>query len=364
MKAGVLGAALAVVCAQAALGAETKAPAGPAQYDAVIAKHAAANGVPEALIRRVIVRESRYNPSALNRGHYGMMQIKPATARAMGYQGAPSGLLDADVNLTYGVRYLAGAYKVAGGNHDRAVRFYASGYYYDAKRKGMLAAIGMGRDGKRASASTVVATAAPVAGVQASGVQGAVPVTAQPSATAPRVVATTSASVARPPAPETPKVAAAPRVLSPTTAPVLASVAPVAQQTAKPAAATRVAAAADAVGGLSRPAVREAPLPGGVVAYAGGRSAPSDPFQGLAPGDAAATPTPPLPPVAPARPATPTAGVADAKAARVPAVVVAASGVPLPPAREPGTTASVAAVETAPKPAPRSPSPMREIRSR
>ncbi|RXF75685.1 lytic transglycosylase domain-containing protein [Hansschlegelia zhihuaiae] len=140
-----MGIALAAACAQSGACAERAAPA---QYDAVIAKHSATTGVPEALIRRVIVRESKYNPSALHRGHYGMMQIKPATARAMGYRGAPTGLLDADTNLTYGVRYLAGAYKVAGGNHDRAVRLYASGYYYDAKRRGMLTAIGLGRDGK------------------------------------------------------------------------------------------------------------------------------------------------------------------------------------------------------------------------
>jgi hypothetical protein len=159
LKAATIGIALAAACAQSGLCAERSAPA---QYDGLIARHSAATGVPEALIRRVIVRESKYNPSALNRGHYGMMQIKPATARAMGYRGAPSGLLDADTNLTYAVRYLAGAYRVAGGNHDRAVRLYASGYYYDAKRKGMLAAIGLGRDGKL-KADPATAPAATVA---------------------------------------------------------------------------------------------------------------------------------------------------------------------------------------------------------
>ena len=33
------------------------------------------------------------------------------------------------------MKYLAGAYRVAGGNADRAVHYYASGYYYAAKRK-------------------------------------------------------------------------------------------------------------------------------------------------------------------------------------------------------------------------------------
>jgi soluble lytic murein transglycosylase-like protein len=66
------------------------------------------------------------------------MQIKPATARGLGYGGSASGLLDADTNMTYAVKYLANAYKVAGGNHDRAVALYAGGYYYAAKAKGML----------------------------------------------------------------------------------------------------------------------------------------------------------------------------------------------------------------------------------
>ena len=96
-------------------------------YDAMIAQHAAANGVPVELVHRVIVRESRYNPRAVNSGNYGMMQIRLGTARGMGYTGSAQGLLDPNVNLTYAVKYLAGAYKVAGGNHGRAGSLYASG---------------------------------------------------------------------------------------------------------------------------------------------------------------------------------------------------------------------------------------------
>jgi hypothetical protein len=109
-------------------------------YDAMIAQHAAANGVPVELVHRVIVRESRYNPRAVNSGNYGMMQIRLGTARGMGYTGTAQGLLDPNVNLTYAVKYLAGAYKVAGGNHSRAVSLYASGYYYAAKRQGLAVA--------------------------------------------------------------------------------------------------------------------------------------------------------------------------------------------------------------------------------
>ncbi len=110
-----------------------------AAYQHLVHKHAAANGLPVALVHRVIMRESRYNPRAISKGNYGMMQIRLGTARAMGYRGGVEGLLDADTNMTYAVKYLAGAYRAAGGNHDRAVMNYARGYYYQAKRQGFSA---------------------------------------------------------------------------------------------------------------------------------------------------------------------------------------------------------------------------------
>jgi soluble lytic murein transglycosylase-like protein len=103
--------------------------------DALIARQAAANNVPESLIRRVIRRESGGNPRVIYAGNYGLMQIRLGTARALGYRGSAAGLLDADTNMTYAVKYLAGAYRVAGGNADRAVHYYAAGYYYAAKRE-------------------------------------------------------------------------------------------------------------------------------------------------------------------------------------------------------------------------------------
>jgi soluble lytic murein transglycosylase-like protein len=105
--------------------------------DSLIARHAAANNLPEDLVRRVIKRESGGNPRVVSAGNYGLMQIKLATARALGYNGSAAGLLDADTNMTYAVRYLAGAYHVANGNSSQAVHYYAAGYYYAAKRKGI-----------------------------------------------------------------------------------------------------------------------------------------------------------------------------------------------------------------------------------
>ncbi len=103
--------------------------------DALIARHASANDVPEDLVRRVIRRESGGNPRVVHKGNYGLMQIKLGTARALGYRGDAAGLLDADTNMTYAVKYLADAYRLDGGNAGRAVYYYAAGYYYAAKRK-------------------------------------------------------------------------------------------------------------------------------------------------------------------------------------------------------------------------------------
>ena len=136
MISRLLLACAAVVCALPAAATDRTT------INSLVAQHARTHGVPEALVHRVIRRESSYNPRALSKGNFGLMQIRYATARGMGYRGTPSGLLDANTNLTYAVPYLANAYKVAGGSYDRAVALYARGYYYEAKRKGLLHALG------------------------------------------------------------------------------------------------------------------------------------------------------------------------------------------------------------------------------
>lgn len=112
------------------------------RIDDLISHYSAQYGVPEKLVHRVVHRESRYNPKAFNRGGYfGLMQISYPTAKSMGYEGPASGLLDAETNLKYAIKYLRGAYLVADTNHENAVRLYARGYYFDAKRKGMLSVL-------------------------------------------------------------------------------------------------------------------------------------------------------------------------------------------------------------------------------
>ncbi len=110
---------------------------------ALIVKYANLYDVPVELVQRQIVRESTHRPWVRNGPYYGLMQILPATARSMGFQGQPSDLLDAETNLKYAVKYLRGAWIVSGGDIDAAVMWYARGYYYEAKRLGLLEETGL-----------------------------------------------------------------------------------------------------------------------------------------------------------------------------------------------------------------------------
>src|SRR3954468_10927778 len=42
------------------------------QFASLVSTHAQANGIPETLVHRVIMRESRYNPRAVSKGNYGI----------------------------------------------------------------------------------------------------------------------------------------------------------------------------------------------------------------------------------------------------------------------------------------------------
>ena len=105
--------------------------------DALIEQQAKANGVPASFVHAVVKRESNYNPKAKGGSARGLMQIKHATARSLGYTGDAAGLYDPATNLRYGVAYLAGAYRTAQGNVSQAYQYYNRGYYYAAKRQGI-----------------------------------------------------------------------------------------------------------------------------------------------------------------------------------------------------------------------------------
>lgn len=132
-------------------------PGKRSDYEAMVAAHAKANDVPESLIHRVIVRESKYQPHLVSKGNIGLMQIKLATARGLGYSGTAEGLRDANTNMTYAVKYLAGAWRLADGSHDRAVSYYARGYYFAAKARGIVDAVKGAASRAKGAALQVVA---------------------------------------------------------------------------------------------------------------------------------------------------------------------------------------------------------------
>lgn len=126
------------------------APPEPALYPgetpevrALVNKWADTYDIPRSLLHRVIQRESDYRADARNGPYWGIMQILPATARNMGMQGDPSQLLAADVGLKYSIRYLRGAWMVSDGDEREAMLWYAKGYYFEAKRRGLLRETGL-----------------------------------------------------------------------------------------------------------------------------------------------------------------------------------------------------------------------------
>lgn len=109
---------------------ERKASRDGTSLEHLIARHASEAGVPVALAQAVVRIESNFNPRATgSAGEVGLMQIKPRTARGIGYTGSTSALYDPDINLRWGMKYLAGAYKLAGGDLCGTVMRYQGGHY-------------------------------------------------------------------------------------------------------------------------------------------------------------------------------------------------------------------------------------------
>jgi len=99
------------------------------KYAAIIVKYAKEYNVPVELAHAVVRVESNYNPNARgSAGEIGLMQIKPATARMMGYSGSSKGLFDPDTNIKYGMKYLAAAHTLGGGETCDTILKYNAGH--------------------------------------------------------------------------------------------------------------------------------------------------------------------------------------------------------------------------------------------
>jgi len=98
-------------------------------YAQIISRHAQRLGVPEALAHAVIQVESNYRANARGQaGEIGLMQIKPATARGIGFSGNAQALYDPETNIRYGMKYLARAQQLAGGDLCGTILRYNAGH--------------------------------------------------------------------------------------------------------------------------------------------------------------------------------------------------------------------------------------------
>lgn len=98
-------------------------------YSGLIHSYAKAYGVPADLAHAVVRIESNFNPRARGRaGEIGLMQIKPATARMMGYSGGAKGLYDPETNIKFGMKYLALAHQLGDGTVCGTILKYNAGH--------------------------------------------------------------------------------------------------------------------------------------------------------------------------------------------------------------------------------------------
>lgn len=108
---------------------QPSAISGQRPYSSLIHHLALKYDMPEDLIHAVVYTESNYNYRLRGSvGEVGLMQIRPATARMLGYSGTVRGLYSPDVNLEYGTRYLALARYLSGGSLCGTVLKYNAGH--------------------------------------------------------------------------------------------------------------------------------------------------------------------------------------------------------------------------------------------
>jgi soluble lytic murein transglycosylase-like protein len=94
----------------------------------LIVRYALEHNLPVELADAVVRIESRYNAAARNGPNLGLTQVNFRTAQSLGYTGDASGLFNAETNLRYGLKYLAQAYKLAGGDLCGAILRYQGGH--------------------------------------------------------------------------------------------------------------------------------------------------------------------------------------------------------------------------------------------
>jgi hypothetical protein len=118
-----------VVDARAAACAGPGSEADREAFRALAACEARAKDLPAEFALAVMEIESFYDPEARGGdGEVGLMQVMPATARLMGFSGTLDDLAEPRTNISLGVRYLAGAFRLAQGDLCTTVMKYRAGH--------------------------------------------------------------------------------------------------------------------------------------------------------------------------------------------------------------------------------------------
>lgn len=113
-------------------------------YSGIIDRYATAYGVAPSLARAVIEVESGYNAHKTGlAGEVGLMQIKPSTARMLGYSGSVKQLYSPETNIKWGMKYLGMAQDVGNGTTCGTLLKYNAGHA--AKRMNPVSAAYCGR---------------------------------------------------------------------------------------------------------------------------------------------------------------------------------------------------------------------------
>lgn len=99
------------------------------EYRAIIERESRAVGLPPAFVDAIMAVESRYNSASIGLdGEIGLMQLMLPTARMLGFTGTPAELAIPEINVHYGAKYLAGAWRLAGGDLCTAAMKYRAGH--------------------------------------------------------------------------------------------------------------------------------------------------------------------------------------------------------------------------------------------
>ncbi len=123
------------------------------RFRALLRREAAKTGLPFDIADAVMAIESGYDPAVVGSvGEIGLMQVRPETAAMLGFGGDAAELARPEVNVHYGVAYLAEAWRLANGDVCRALMKYRAGHgeeqmselsaTYCGRARAHLAAIG------------------------------------------------------------------------------------------------------------------------------------------------------------------------------------------------------------------------------